>query len=110
MVRSTKQTTILLLPAWCLYTNPFSPSSLYTSPCSGYKESSHQQMDWEDLGCFWKRRLPGHAQLRSCSLILSVCLSFGISFVVCFVFLLLRPVLDINYSYVIPEHFMVAAV
>lgn len=74
MVHSTKQTSFLLLPAWWLCTNPFSPSSLHTSPCSGYKESSYQQMDWGETGCFQKRRLPGRVQLCSCSL--SLCLSF----------------------------------
>lgn len=100
MVHSTKQTSILLLPDWWLCTNPFSPSSLHTSPCSGYKESSYQQMDWGELGCFRKRRLPGHTQLCFCSLSLClfVCPSFRVSFVVCFVFLLLHPVLDTNYS------------
>lgn len=112
MVHSTKQTSILLLPAWWLCTNPFSPSSLHTSPCSGYKESSYQQMDWGERGCFRKRRLPGHVQLCSCSLslCLSVCLSFGVRFVVCFVFLLLHPVLDTNYSNGHPRRLLAATV
>lgn len=74
MVHSTNHASVLLLPAWCLCTNPFSPTSLYTSPCSGYKESSYQQMD----GGTWGPLDKGAARPRSSVFLLfdSLCLSF----------------------------------
>lgn len=86
MVHRTNHSSILLLPARCLCTNPFSPTSLYTSPRSGYKESSYQQMDWGELGSFAQGGCRAH--LCSCSSALSVFLSLSVSFVVCFIFLL----------------------
>lgn len=88
MVHSTNHTSILLLPARCLCTNPFSPTPPYTSSCSGYKESPYQQMDWGELGSSGQEGCQAVlVYVLVLWLSLSVFLSFSVSFVVCFVFL-----------------------
>lgn len=96
----------------CLCTNPFSPASLYTSPCSGYKESSYQQMDWGELGSCGQE---GCQAMLVHVLVLQLCLSVFLSFLqcqlcglVCFSFVPSCATTD--YSYVSPDCFVVGAV